>query len=280
MEDIVTAQFNYGALDEPGSALRIRLNSTVIRARHVDDKLGNAVDVTYVREQEAQSVRAKNVVLACYHAMIPWLCPELPAAQRSALSNALRAPLVYTNVLIRDWQSFAKLGVHRVECPGSFFHNVMLDYPVSLGEYRFATTPAEPMIVHLIHIPGAPGQSAREQFRVGKQKLLAMPFADFERNAREQLNRMLAGGDFDAAEDIAAITVNRWPHGYAYGYDPVTDQVAFEPSDWPAARQGWKVGSRRFGNISFAASDAAADAMTESAIEEAYRAVSELGTIG
>jgi hypothetical protein len=41
---------------------------------------------------------------------------------------------------------------------------------------------------------------------------------------------MLAGGGFDPAEDIAAITVNRWGHGYAYPgdypFDPNTPMTS------------------------------------------------------
>ena len=70
--------------------------------------------------------------------------------------------------------------------------------------------------------------------------------------------------------------MNRWPHGYAYGYDTATDRVAFEPSQWPEEKRSWVRGSRRFGNISIAATDAASNAMTESAIEEAHRAVTDL----
>ncbi len=276
MEDIVTARFDYGRLDDPDNTVRLRLNSTVVRARHIRDDLAAPVDVTYVRDGNARTVRAKRTIMACYHAIVPRLCPELPAGQRDALATSLRAPLVYTNVLIQNWTSFAKLGIHRVECPGSFFHNVMLDFPVSLGDYRFAASPDEPMILHLNHVPGEYGLSAREQFRAGKRQLLTTPFASFERHAREQLGRMLGPGGFDPARDIEAITVNRWPHGYAYGYDPETDRVAFEPSGWPADKHNWRKGSRRFGNIGFASTDAASNAMTESAIDEAYRAVNEL----
>lgn len=276
MEDIVTARFDYGKLDDRRSNVRIRLNSTAVTVRHIDDKLRNPVSVTYVREGKARIVTAGQVVMACYHTMIPRLCPEMPRLQREQLSNALRAPLVYTNVLIRNWTSFEKLGVHRVSCPGSYFHNVMLDFPVSLGDYRFPKRPIEPMVLHLQRAPGAPGLDARSQFAAGRLELLSTPFEVFERNAREQLGRMLGDGGFDPAEDIAAITVNRWPHGYAYGYDPATDRVAFEPSEWPKAKRYWEQGSRRFGNISIAATDAASNAMTESAIEEAHRAVNDL----
>jgi spermidine dehydrogenase len=235
MEDIVTARFNYRRLDDPNSTVRVRLNSTAVRVRHVDDKLQNAVQVTYLRDGEARSVTAKNVVMACCHAMIPHLCPEMPQDQRELLSSALRAPLVYTNVLIRNWTSFAKLGLRRADCPGGYHHNVTLDFPVSLGEYHFPKSPEEPIVLLLSRVPGQPGLSTREQFAGGKRDLLATPFETFERDIRDQFGRMLGDGGFDSAGDIAGITANRWPHGYAYGYDPETDHVAFNPSLWPVA---------------------------------------------
>lgn len=277
MEDIVTARFDYGQLDSEKSPVRIRLSSTVVRARHVDDKLSNPVRITYVRDGKARVVEAGKVVMACYNAIIPHLCPEMPQWQRTALSNCVRAPLVYSNVLIRNWNSFTKLGVHRINCPGGYHHGVALDYPVSMGEYQCAKSPDEPIVLHLTRVPGEPGnKSALAQFNAGKRDLLATSFETFERNIRDQLSRILAPGGFDAARDIAAITVNRWPHGYAYGYDPESDRIAFEPNSWPEEKRVWVTGSRPFGNIGIASTDAASNAMTESAIEEAHRAVDEL----
>lgn len=277
MEDIVTARFDYSQLDDAKSPVRIRLSSTVVRAQHADNKLSNPVKITYVRDGTARVVEADKVVMACYNAIIPRLCPEMPESQRTALSNCVRAPLVYTNVLIRNWTSFARLGVHRINCPGSYHHRVSLDYPVSMGGYQCARSPDEPIVLHLTRVPGEPGnKSAQEQFVAGKRDLLATSFETFERNIRDQLSRILAPGGFDAARDIAAITVNRWPHGYAYGYDPESDRIAFEPDMWPEEKRNWVAGSRPFGNITIASTDAASNAMTESAIEEAHRAVNEL----
>ncbi len=219
---------------------------------------------------------AGQVVMACYHGIIPRLCPEMPQAQRAVLSDSIRAPLVYSRALIRNWNSFVELGAQRVSCPGSYHHGVALDYPVSLGDYRCPTSPGEPIIVNLTRVPGQPGLSAREQFAAGQRDLLTTSFETFERNIRDQLGRILGAGGFDPARDIAGITVNRWPHGYAYGYDPATDRVAFEPSQWPEETRSWVRGSQRFGKISIAATDAASNAMTESAIEEARRAVNDL----
>jgi spermidine dehydrogenase len=276
MEDVVTARFNYGRLDNPNSPVRIRLNSTVVRAQHAGDNLSNPVRITYVRDGKAHSVESSKVIMACYNSIIPRLCPEMSKSQKSALSNCVRAPLVYSNVLIRNWKSFTKLGIHRVNCPGSYHHGVTLDYPVSMGAYKCAQSPEEPIVLHLTRVPGEPGLGAREQFAAGQWDLLSTSFETFERNIRDQLSRILSDGGFDAARDIAAITVNRWPHGYAYGYDPESDRIAFEPESWPEEKRYWKTGSQRFGNISIASIDSASDAMTEAAMTEAYRAVNEL----
>jgi spermidine dehydrogenase len=278
MEDIVTARFDYARLDDPASRTRIRLSSTVVRARHIDDKLGNPVEVTYVRDGKAFSVEAGNVVMACYNALVPRMCPEMPAAQRTALSNCIRAPLVYTNVLIRNWTSFVELGISGVSCPGLYHHRARIDFPVSIGDYQFSQSPDEPVVLHLTRVPGEPGNpSARGQFTAGKRDLLATSFETFERHVRSDLNRILGDGGFDAARDIAGITVNRWPHGYAYGHDPETDQIAWEPDLWPAEKRYWELSRQPFGNIRIAGTDAASNAMSEAAIEEAWRAIGEIG---
>ena len=276
MEDIVTARFDYGRLDDPRSPVRIRLNSTAVRVRHVDDKPGTPLRVTYVRDGKASTVVCGQVVMACNHPVIPLLCPEMPESQRALLSSSLRSPLVYTNVLLRNWTSFVELGLHRARCAGSYHYRVALDFPVSLGDYSCPRDPSEPILVHMIRVPAHPGLSAREQIVAGQRELLATPFETFERNTRDLLNRMLGDGGFDAARDVASITVNRWPHGYAFAYDAETDSVIFEPSQWPEEKHHWRTASRPFGNISIAATDAGSDAMTEVAIAEAYRAVSEL----
>ncbi len=268
MEDIVTARVNYAALDRPGSPTRIRLNSTVIRAGHEGGERG--VVVTYARGGKVWTVRAKACVLACWNGMIPYICPDLPAAQKEALGYGVKVPLVYTNVALRDWTAFAKLGIQSFYSPTGYFTSATLDFPVSLGAYHFSRSPADPIVVHLLRTPCSPGLPARAQHRVGHAELLATPFETFERNLRDQLGRALGGGGFDPARDIVGITVNRWPHGYAYEYNSLWDPV------WPADQQPCVLGRKRFGRISIANADAGAYAYTNCAIDQAYRAVSEI----
>jgi spermidine dehydrogenase len=212
----------------------------------------------------------KNVVLACYNAVIPFLCPEMPETQRNALAYGVKTPLVYTNVLLRNWTSFQKLGVERIYYPGGYHSSVSLDFPVSLGSYRHPRSPEEPMVLHLTRFFVTPGRPLREQHQLGKWDLLQTSFETFERSIRDQLARSLGGGGFDPARDIEAITVNRWPHGYAYGYTALTDP------DFAADARPNVVGRQSFGRIHVANSDAAASAYTNAAIDEAHRAVTEI----
>jgi spermidine dehydrogenase len=275
-EDIVLAQFDYSQLDRSGAPVRIRLNSTAVHVAHVGGSdSSREVEVTYVRAGQARRVRARSCVLACYNAMIPYICPELPEAQRVALSYSLKAPKVYTSVLIRNWEAFHRLGVAEAFCPGSYHDTVGLGDPVSMGGYRCPRTPDEPMVLQLYRVPLAPGLPAPEQWKRGMLDLQMTQFEVVERNVRDQLGRMLSGGGFDPARDIEGITVNRWPHGYGFGYDPTSEEVAWT-SDWPVQERPWLRARQSFGRIAIANSDAANNAMTEAALAEAHRAVSEI----
>jgi spermidine dehydrogenase len=275
MEDIVTAKMNYARLDDPASAVRIRLNSTAVRVKHIGDPANaKELEVTYVLAGKPRRVRATACVLACYNAIVPYLCPEMSAEQKEALAYAVKQPLVYANVQIRNWKAFERLGVSDVYAPGSYFCMVMLDFPVSIGEYHFPSSPEEPCVIHLTRTPCQPGLPCKEQFKVGRYELLTTPFETFERKLRDQLGRTLAGGGFDPATDIQAITVNRWPHGYAYEYNQL-----FEPLDRPESERPCVIGRRPFGRITIANSDSDGHAYTNIAIDQGYRAVSELMAI-
>jgi spermidine dehydrogenase len=275
MEDIVTARMNYAKLDQVSSPVRIRLNSTAVRVKH-DGEAGTAqhVEVTYMLAGKLYKVRGSGSVFACYNCIVPYLCPEMSQAQKEALAYAVKQPLVYVNVQIRNWKAFHKLGVSGIYAPGSYFSSTVLDFPVSMGSYKFPSSPEEPCVLHLLRTPCKPGLTAKEQFKAGRYELLLTPYETFERRIREQLARMLAGGGFDSAVDIQAITVNRWPHGYAYEYNPL-----FEPQDRPASERPCVIGRKPFGKITIANSDSDGHAYTNIAIDQAYRAVQELISI-
>jgi spermidine dehydrogenase len=194
----------------------------------------------------------------------------MPEAQKQALAYNVKVPLVYTNVQLKNWQAFDKLKVHTVHCPGAFFSAVDMDFPVSIGDYTFTQKPDESCLVHMPYVPVGPGATAREKQRSGRMRLMVTDFNTFERNIRDQLGRILDSAGFDPAGDIEAITVNRWPHGYAYEYNSLYDPV------WAAGQAPNEIGRKPFGNIHIANSDAGAFAYTNEAIDQGYRAVQEI----
>jgi spermidine dehydrogenase len=271
MEDIVTAKMDYSKLDRAGSNVRIRLNSIVVAAKHAGDPgTASAVDVTYVNGGSAQRVTADKAILACWNMVIPYICPEMPKAQKEALAYCVKVPLVYGTVLIRNWQSLKKLGVSTTYCPGSYFSEVYMDFPVSMGAYQFTRSPDEPCVLHMVRVPLNPGGTLKDQYRAGRAELLATSFETFEHHVRDQLGRMFGTGGFDGARDILAITINRWPHGYAYGYSSL-----FDP-EFEEGKEPHVIARQRFGRISIANADSGGIAETSSAIEQALRAVREV----
>ena len=273
MEDTVTAPFDYAALDRSDAEVRLRLGSTVVRVQHDGDaRSAERVDVTYVREGRTEQVRARRVVLACYNMAIPYLCPELPAAQKEALASLVKIPLVSTNVLLRSWNAFKELGLAFAHCPGSWHPVAMLDFPVQLGAYHFSTEPDDPIVLHMIKAVPPPGLPPQEQSRLGRHLLLGTPFEMIEREIRGHLAGMLGAGGFDSARDIEAIAVNRWPHGYAFTSNPL-----FDPDHGPGEAPH-EIGRQRFGRIAIANSDSGARAYLDCAIDQAWRAVGELAS--
>jgi spermidine dehydrogenase len=273
MEDIVLAKFDYAKLDDQKSLIRIRLNSTVVHAANLGyTAKAKGVDVTYVRGGQARVVQGAACIMACWNVVIPHLCPEMPQKQKDGLAYNVKVPLVYTNVQLRNRTAFDKLKIHGAQCPGSFFSGVELDFPVSIGDYKFPQEAEESCLLHMQYVPVGKGATAREMQSAGRGQLLSMKFETFERNIRSQLGRMLVDGGFDPARDIEAITVNRWPHGYAYEYNSLYDPV------WPAGEAPNETGRKPFGRIYIANSDAGAFAYTNAAIDEGWRAVQEIVT--
>ena len=271
MEDLVSTPADYSELDKAKSKVRIRLNSTAVEVRHTSDQ--KAVDVSYVSGGDVARVRGKHVVMACYNNILPHICPELPKEQAEAISYATKAPLVYVSIAVRNWRAFSNLGLSQVSIPKpKLMHSFGMDFPVSVGDYRFPGSPDEPTILHGTYVPAVPDQglSAREQYVLGRRTLYEKTYAEMEAAIVAQVQGALAPGGFDAERDIAGITVNRWPHGYAYEYIDFSD-----PADWGPRKGPHIRGRAQMGRISIANSDASAYAYVNGAFDAADRAVNE-----
>ena len=284
---------DYSLLDRDGQPTRIRLGSIAVSARHVGamrlyDPDDREVEIAYVAGGRLRSVRGKDVVMACNNNVIPYLCPDMPEPQKAALHSAVRAVNQQTNVLFRNWEAFAKLKVNRLTCPNSFYGAVSLAFPTTLGGIEPVRDPSEPIVVAFSTginsgilnnvamvadlcdgAPPAQGSPMDDQFRAVRAGMLAKDFAFWERKIRQMTAGALSGGGVDPARDIAAITVNRWPHGFATGRNYLWDGDPNQTSPTVLAKQ-------KFGRIAIANSDAAGIGMANTAFNEAYRAVNDL----
>ncbi len=269
MQDLVTARFDYSALDREDSPVRIRLNSTAVKVEHSGS---DAVDVSYVTAGRACRVRSRHCILACYNSMIPHLCPELPEAQRGHLAYGSKVPFVWVNVLLRTGRPVRGSGASVFLCPGSHFGLVSLAPPVALGDYGVADDPDGPLVVFMGKAPAPEndgGQTGRDLYRIGRRKLFDTSFSTYEAEVEGQLASMFGDLGFDADRHVEAITVNRWPHGYAYSYMDLYDP------EWPAGEAPHELGRRSFGRVSIANSDAESRPLVQGAIDAAWRAVEE-----
>jgi spermidine dehydrogenase len=205
-------------------------------------------------------VKGKGVVMAGYNMMIPYIVPGLPEEQDAALRKLSKVPLQYTTVGVTNWRAMKEMGIGMAMCPGNIHQVVGMDYPVSMGGYEFTKTPNDPCILHMRSAPvgetvGAPRD---EQFREARYRMLGLQFKDYEEEIREHLGGMLPKELFDFDKDVKSISINRWAHAYARGNPGV-------------------VGRQPFGRITIANSDAVASSGLQTAIEQAWRAVQELG---
>jgi len=272
-EDVAVARFNYAVLDQQGGPTRLRLNSSVVGVKEVGSK---RVQVDYVQKSKPLRVSASSCILACYNGLIPHLCPEMTKQQKEGLSYGVKVPFIYANVLLNNGRAFSKLGVTLTQCPYDPFQWVSASPTMSTGSYEPPRSVDDPMAVFMMGSPTPPdvkGASGRDLFRLGRHQIYSTSFKDYEGQIREQLQGMLGHHGFNHENDIVAITVNRWSHGYAYEYLDLDDP------EWEAGQAPHELGRSQFGRISIANSDSEAMPLMQAAFDAAWRAVEEQTTI-
>ncbi|QWU80328.1 NAD(P)/FAD-dependent oxidoreductase [Campylobacter novaezeelandiae] len=274
LDDITLSHFDYSQLDLKQNKVKIRLNSTVINAENTK----NGALITYVKQGKTYRVKSKKVVMANYNSMIPYIIPTLPKEQKEALSKNVKTSLLHTKVIIKNWEPFIKLGVHEIYSPRMPYARTKLDYPVDIGNYHHPRDPKKPICVHMVCSPlvfaniqgiDLEGMDARDRARIGRNLLITMSFEEHEKIIRDQLQGMLGSAGFDHQKDIEAIIVNRWGHCYSYTENSLYD----DPKE---AEETIKTARKPFKNIVIANSDSDWQAYMHAAIDQAYRAISEL----
>jgi spermidine dehydrogenase len=261
VEEIVLSKFKYDELDKPSNSVRVRLNSTVVNVQHGGDPYSSSdVFINYISDNKSYQVKGKGVVMACYNMIIPHIVSDLPKEQDAALRRLSKIPLQFTTVGLKNWRAMKEMGIGMAMSPGNIHQAVGMDFPISMGGYEYTKSPDDPCILHMrcCVLGENVGAPQIEQFREARYRMLGLQFSDYEVEIREHLGGMLPKDIFNFDRDVASISVNRWAHGYSYGN--------------PGA-----IGRQPFGRITIANSDSVNSSLMNRAIEQAWRAVKELG---
>ncbi|NUR83572.1 MAG: NAD(P)-binding protein, partial [Nonomuraea sp.] len=93
----VSAAGGGGGERRAGGRAVLRPSSPVVSVRHGDA----SVVVAYFDGHRVRTVGAESVIMACWHAVVPYLVPDLPDEQRAALRQAVRRPVLEATVRLR-----------------------------------------------------------------------------------------------------------------------------------------------------------------------------------
>ena len=267
MEGVFTGRLRYDRFDLPENDVRLRLRSTVVRVEHADGR--SAVNVYYAPpEGPVRMVRAEGAVVAAWGMAAKHIVPELSESQREALEGYHYGSALYINVLLRHWRPIADIGAFEMYTPGGYATWMHVLDPLTVGTYRPIYHPDHPTVLSIFRYLTKPGHPPEEQMKLNRYELESKPFEAIEREVRRELVRLLGPWGFDPAEDILAITVNRWGHGYIIFPEPSLDAPVYVRGREPVGR------------ISFAGADAGGTAWTQAAFQQAHRAAHEQLRLG
>jgi len=264
MEGVFNGEPSDGELDRSENGVRLRLSSMVTKIR----QQGDIVKVDYLKaDGRARRVRARHVIMAGWGSVAKHVVPDLPEEQRRALEEYRYSSALYINVLLKHWRPIADIGAFEMYWPEGYCTWMHVSDPLSVGAYRPEYHPDRPTILSMYKYIHQRGLEPREQMQLGRYEMERKSFEKYEREIRSELNHVFGAHGFEAARDIAGLTVNRWGHGYNYFKEPGSRETLESPP--------YRAGRQKLGRISFAGADAGGSPWTQAALVQAWRAVHE-----
>jgi spermidine dehydrogenase len=270
-EGVCRGRVNFTALDQPGSAARIRLNSTAVWVQHDGEPAKSEfVSVIYARDKKVYRLKARTLVMAGGSWTAKHIIRDLPAGQREAYDQFYRSPCLMANVALRNWRFLYKMGISGFRWFEGIGNYTEVRRTALVGADLPTISPDSPVVLNLKILYSYPGMPIAEQGHRGRGEMLSTPFVEYERQIRQQFTTMFSATGFDARRDIAGIILNRWGHAYL---NPQPG-FFFGRDGKPAAREILRAAP--FGRIAFANTDLAGIMDHRCSILEAQRAVGQL----
>lgn len=271
MEGVWKNSLNFAALDQPGQRVRLRLKSTAVRVEHIGEQSKSEfVSVIYMKDGQLFRAKAKTVVMAGGGWITKHVVRDLDDNRRKSYDSFNYSPYMTANVAVRNWRFIYDLGISSAAWFDGFSRSVNVRKSANFGVDTDVVGPDLPTVLTFFVDFAKPGMPARAQGQLGRAELLSTPFAEYERQIREQMNGMFGPSGFDAKRDIAGIVLNRFGHafinpqpGFFFGLDG-------KPAERDALRNG------PFGRIAFSHCDLSGAMDHRNAFIESHRAVGQI----
>ena len=271
LEDVCRNSVNFAALDRAGAAARIRLDSTAVWLKHDGEpEKSESVTVVYTRGGKTYRLKARSVVMAGGSWTTKHIVRDLPDDRREAYSQFHRSPCMLANVAVRNWRFLYKMGISGCQWFEGLGTYLQIRKLALCGGDSPTIGPDSPVVLTIKVLYSHPGHTAEDQGHMGRAEMISTPFAEYERQIRQQLTEMFARSGFDASRDIAGIILNRWGHAYA---SPAPG-FYFGKDGKPAP--GDVLRAAPFGRIAFANVDLSGMPDHKSSIIEGNRAVEQV----
>jgi spermidine dehydrogenase len=271
MEGVWKSPLNLVALDRPDQPVRLRLESTAVRVEHIGEpSKSEFVSITYVKGGELYRVKAKTAVMAGGGWITKHVVRDLDESRRASYETFNYSPYMTANVAVRNWRFLYKLGISSAAWFEGFSRSVNVRKSATFGVDTDVVGPDLPTVLTFFVDFAKPGLPARTQGQLGRADILSTPFAEYERQIREQMNEMFGPTGFDAKRDIAGIVLNRFGHAFINPQPGFFFGVSGSPAPREALRDG------PFGRIAFSHCDLAGAMDHRNAFIESRRAVDQL----
>ncbi|MGA2100803.1 MAG: NAD(P)-binding protein [Candidatus Sulfotelmatobacter sp.] len=271
LENICRGSVNFSALDRPGAAVRIRLDSTAVWVKHDGDPAkSESVTIAYARGGKTYRVKARSVVMAGGSWTTKHVVRDLPDDRKAAYSQFYRSPCMVANVAVRNWRFLYKMGISGCQWFEGMGSYLQIRKLALCGTDSPTIGPDSPVVLTIKVLYPHPGRTAEDQGHLGRAEMISTPFREYERQIRQQFTDMFAASGFDGRRDIAGIILNRWGHAYA----SPTPGFYFGKDGKPAP--GDVLRAAPFGRIAFANVDLSGMPDHKSSIIEADRAVEQV----
>ncbi len=271
LENICRGSVNFSALDRPGAAVRIRLDSTAVWVKHDGDPAkSESVTIAYARGGKTYRVKARSVVMAGGSWTTKHVVRDLPDDRKAAYAQFYRSPCMVANVAVRNWRFLYKMGVSGCQWFEGMGSYLQIRKLALCGADSPTIGPDSPVVLTIKVLYPHPGRTAEDQGHLGRAEMISTPFREYERQIRQQFTDMFAASGFDGRRDIAGIILNRWGHAYA----SPTPGFYFGKDGKPGP--GDVLRAAPFGRIAFANVDLSGMPDHKSSIIEADRAVEQV----